>query len=76
MQKFLRNNGLTLTMFALFAVALLGQIVTGHKVYNADQRDHGQAEVSAGEYLRTGHFVEALFENWESEFLQMGCMSC
>ena len=26
----------------------------------------------AVEYLRTGHFVEAAFENWESEFLQMG----
>lgn len=23
-------------------------------------------------YRRTGHFVEAVFENWESEFLQMG----
>ena len=22
-------------------------------------------------YLTTGHFVEATFENWESEFLQM-----
>ncbi len=24
------------------------------------------------QYLTTGHFVEATFENWESEFLQMG----
>ncbi len=24
------------------------------------------------EYLRSGHFLEATFENWESEFLQMG----
>ena len=23
-------------------------------------------------YLATGHFVSATFENWESEFLQMG----
>jgi hypothetical protein len=27
--------------------------------------------VSIGEYLVTGAFVEATFENWESEFLQM-----
>ena len=26
--------------------------------------------VSLGEYLGEGHFVEAVFENWESEFLQ------
>ena len=25
-----------------------------------------------GECLRSGHFLEATFENWESEFLQMG----
>jgi hypothetical protein len=24
------------------------------------------------QYLTTGDFVEATFENWESEFLQMG----
>jgi hypothetical protein len=28
--------------------------------------------VSYAEYLTTGAFVEATFENWESEFLQMG----
>jgi Domain of unknown function (DUF6766) len=27
--------------------------------------------VGFGTYLATGHFVEATFENWESEFLQM-----
>lgn len=32
----------------------------------------GKPDVGGAEYLRTGHFVEAVFENWESEFLQMG----
>ena len=27
-------------------------------------------------YLTTGHFVEAVFENWESEFLQMAASCC
>jgi hypothetical protein len=27
--------------------------------------------VQLSEYLSSGHFVEAVFENWESEFLQM-----
>jgi hypothetical protein len=31
-----------------------------------------EPEISYGSYLRSGHFVEATFENWESEFLQMG----
>jgi hypothetical protein len=72
MRRFLRQNDLTLVMFALFAVCLIGQGVTGYRVYNGDQVDHAKAVITFGAYLRTGHFVEAVFENWESEFLQMG----
>src|SRR4030095_15402241 len=33
----------------------------------------GESEVSYSDYLRTGDFLEATMENWESEFLQMAC---
>lgn len=72
MKRFLRNNGLSLTMFALFFFSLVGQTLTGHRQYNEEQQDHGQPSVGLAEYLKSGHFVEATFENWESEFLQMG----
>jgi hypothetical protein len=73
MRRFLRNNGLLLvTFFGFFLVSFLAQVVTGHHAYNADQRDHGEKAVPLSEYLTSGHFVEATFENWESEFLQMG----
>jgi len=39
--------------------------------YNETRREHGQSLVSVGRYLQTGHPWQALFENWESEFLQM-----
>jgi hypothetical protein len=39
---------------------------------SANQLEHHQAAVSLWSYLHTGDFVEATFENWESEFLQMG----
>jgi hypothetical protein len=71
MTRKLRENGLSLVAGALFAVSLVGQAVTGFEVYNQDQRDHQQAEAGFGEYLTTGSFYEATFENWESEFLQM-----
>ena len=67
-----RDYGLTLTMFGLFVVFLIAQSVTGHHEYNQDQQEHGEATVGYAAYLRTGHFVEATFENWESEYLQMG----
>jgi hypothetical protein len=71
MRRFLRNNGLSLAMFGLFAISLIGQILTGQREYNQDQTEHGEAAVDYGTYLGSGHFVEAVFENWESEFLQM-----
>ena len=71
MRKFVRENSLTLAMTALFVFALLGQIATGWDVYNQDQVEHGGQAVDIGAYLTSGHFGEAVFENWESEFLQM-----
>jgi hypothetical protein len=72
MKHFLRDNGLSLVMFGLFVFFLIAQSITGLGVYNDDQHEHGGATISYPEYLHTGHFVEATFENWESEYLQMG----
>jgi len=69
----LRENSLSLVAFGLFfLVFLVGQTMSGHRAYNEEQREHGEAEVGFVDYLTTPHFGEATFENWESEFLQMG----
>ena len=70
--RFIRDQGLALTMFGIFAVTLVGLVFTGWGDYNADQAEHGGATVSIVGYLATPAFGEAVFENWESEFLQMG----
>lgn len=70
MPRIIRDNGLSLALLALFLVTLGGQSVTGWKTYNQEQQDHNEATVGFGEYLTEGHFIEAVFENWESEFLQ------
>jgi hypothetical protein len=72
-RNLLRDNGLLLACLGLYAVFFVGMIISGAAVYNQEQRDHGSTEqVSVLRYLTTGDFVEATFENWESEFLQMG----
>jgi hypothetical protein len=69
----LRDNGLLLACLALFFVFFLGMVVSGTATYNQEQKEHGSPEqISVLKYLTTGDFVEATFENWESEFLQMG----
>jgi hypothetical protein len=66
-----RNNGLSITLLILFLVFLAGQALTGLVEFNVDQLNHGEAAVTLGSYLLSGHFWEVTAENWESEFLQM-----
>jgi hypothetical protein len=73
LRDILRENGLLLTCVGLFLLFFVGMIVSGTATYNEEQREHGSIEqISVLDYLTTGDFVEATFENWESEFLQMG----
>jgi hypothetical protein len=72
MRRILRENGLSIVLFLLFFFSVAGQGITGFHEYNEDQQEHKQPTVGFTEYLTSGHFVEAIFENWESEFLQMG----
>ncbi len=72
MRIWLRDRGLLLANLALFLIFITGMALSGHNVYNSDQMEHGGSPISFGRYLATGAFVEATFENWESEFLQMG----
>src|SRR5688572_21185379 len=67
----LKRNSMSLAMFSLFVLSLIGQIAAGQRTYNEDQSEHGQPAVTVVQYLGSGHFMEAVFENWESEFLQM-----
>ena len=64
-------HGLSIVLVTLFVLSMAGQTWSGWYTYNEDQRAHGEPTVSLTRYLGTGHFGEATFENWESEFLQM-----
>jgi len=70
-QKFIHDNSLMLTMFTIFACALIGMSLAGWAASNNDLAQHDQATESYGKYVTSGEFIEGIFENWESEFLQM-----
>jgi hypothetical protein len=71
MRRFLRDNGLSVALFVLFAVCLAGQALAGWRTLLEELRVHAMPPIGFAEYLATGHFISAVFENWESEFLQM-----
>jgi hypothetical protein len=72
MPKWVRDNSLSIAMFGAFLLFLVLQSVFGWHVRNEELTQYGHGADSYLHYLRTGHMAEATFENWESEFLQMG----
>ncbi|WP_404479237.1 DUF6766 family protein [Novosphingobium sp. BL-52-GroH] len=67
----LRDNGLTLVLLALFLASITAQWLTGWHVAVEDARRHGQPVLSLSAYALSPEFLSSVFENWESEFLQM-----
>ena len=70
MKKALRNNGLSLFFGLIFLLALLGQALTGHALFNEEQLASGMEEISFAQYLTSSNFAVDVSENWQSEYLQ------
>ncbi|MDX3909961.1 MAG: hypothetical protein QHC67_09090 [Sphingobium sp.] len=69
--KLLRDNGLTIVLLLLFAASIIGQWLAGWHVEMEDARRHGGDIMTLGAYTTSPQFLSSVFENWESEFLQM-----
>src|SRR6476661_4799384 len=73
LRALLRRNALGITVLLCFlGIWLVGQTIAGYRTYNQERTLGGESAISYPRYLTTAHFGEATFENWESEFLQMG----
>jgi hypothetical protein len=71
MKNFFKNNGLSVVFFVLFIITIVGQAITGLKEHNHEMIEEGGQPIPMSQYITSGHFLQATFENWESEFLQM-----
>lgn len=69
--SFFYRNSLSIVVITFMLVCWGGQAYTGWKEHNKELSENGAAELAFGKYLQSGHFLQATFENWESEFLQM-----
>src|SRR3546814_17486169 len=69
--RLLKDNSLTIVLLLLFAGSIIGQWLTGWHVALEDAARHGEPALSLGVYTLSPKFLSSVFENWESEFLQM-----
>ena len=70
----LYENSLSLAFLLLFLLAFFLHAVGGRGQYNEEQLVHGEVPVSLGGYMTTSRFWFESFQNWQSEFLAIGCM--
>lgn len=71
MARLFKNNGLTVVLMLLFLGSLIGQWLAGVRFENEELLRHGEEPIGAIAFLSDPQFLSAVFENWESEFLQM-----
>jgi hypothetical protein len=74
LKGFVRDNSLSLALFALFAVCVALQSVTGWAAFNSSQYDVGAPEIGWAAYLGTGDFLDGIFSNWQAALLQLAVL--
>ncbi|MBD8515678.1 hypothetical protein PlfCFBP13513_02025 [Plantibacter flavus] len=70
----LYSNSLLLVMGVIFVLSWSAQAVAGTVVYNAEQAEHGEPSVTVIGYVSSADFWNRTLQNWQSEFLAVGCM--
>lgn len=73
-RRWLLSNSLLLVMGAVFALSWLAQSLAGVTVANEEAAQHGEPPMVWVEYLATPDFWNRTLQNWQSEFLAVGCM--
>lgn len=68
----LHENSLSLALLGVFVLLVFGQSVAGYHTYHRDVLARGAPAMGYWQYVASGHFLEAVAENWEAEFLQLG----
>jgi hypothetical protein len=70
----IKNNSLSIVLFALFLISVSAQSFAGWRLQNETLAAHAQAPVGYWHNLSTGTFLEGLATNWQAAFLQLGSL--
>jgi hypothetical protein len=71
----LYENSLSLAFLLFFLISITMHAMSGARVYNEEQMEHGQPEqLGLLQYAGTSRFWFESFQNWQSEFLAIAAM--
>ena len=70
----IKDNSLSIVLFALFVVCISAQSLAGWRQQNEILAAHGQSSGGYWDFLATGAFLEGLASNWQAAVLQLGSL--
>jgi hypothetical protein len=70
----LYENSLSLALLLFFLTSISLHAVSGARVYNEEQMEHGHSELAPLQYAGTSRFWFESFQNWQSEYLAIAAM--
>ncbi|MFL0412044.1 DUF6766 family protein [Microbacterium paludicola] len=70
----LYSNSLLIVMGLVFLLSWLAQSLAGHAVANEEAAQHGELPITWAAYVMDPEFWNRTLQNWQSEFLAVGCM--
>jgi hypothetical protein len=74
-RQHLYSNSLVYVMGSIFVASWFASSVTEWTEYNSNQLDHEQPTVGWLSFVGGPDFWEKSLQNWQSEFLAVGCMA-
>ncbi len=70
----IKDNSLSLALFALFVICLAGHSVASWHLHNQDLAAHHQAAVGYWQNIASSSYLQELASNWQAAFLQLASL--
>jgi hypothetical protein len=70
----IRDNSLSIVLFLLFVICIVGQCFASWRLSNETLEAHGQPSITFGRNLVSGTFMQGLASNWQAAFLQLASL--
>lgn len=74
LKKAVSDDSLTLALFGLFLLCVVGQSLSGWFAYNGSLQAARYREITFGDYLGTGNFLDGMLSNWQAAILQLAVL--
>jgi hypothetical protein len=69
------RNSLSLVLLGFFGLSMIGHLLSGTAAFNEEQAlQSGAPPITAWQFLATPEFWFQSMQNWQSEFVSVGCL--